>query len=68
MSKETRELILGWALIGFSSIGVYTVCKEMKDAYYKHRILKHGKEVEELGNRVAKLYEDVLKAKEEESQ
>lgn len=68
MSKETRELIIGWALIALSSIGVYTVCKEIKDAYYKHRLLKHGKELEELGNRIAKLHEEGTENKEEESQ
>lgn len=68
MSKETRELILGWALIGLSSIGVYTICKEIKDAYYKHRMLKHGQELEELGKRIASYHEERTESKEEESQ
>ena len=68
MSKETRELILGWALIGLSSIGVYTICKEIKDAYYKHRMLKHGKELGELGTRLISYHEERTESKEEESQ
>lgn len=68
MSKETREMILGWALIGLSSVGVYAVCKEIKDAYYKHRLLKHGKALEEIGNRLADSHKESTESKEEESQ
>lgn len=68
MKQETKDLIFGWAIMGLSSIGVYTICKEIKDAYYKHRMLKHGKELEELGKRLASYHEKRTESKEEESQ
>ena len=68
MSNDTKDMILGWALIGLSSIGVYAICKEIKDAYFKHRILEHGKKLEEIGNRLADLHKEGTECKEEESQ
>lgn len=65
MNKEAREIILGWALIGLSSIGVYTISKEIKDAYYKHRMLEHGKELEKLSKSIIELRKEGTENKEE---
>lgn len=64
MSEKGYE-ILGLALVLFAGVGIYAAAKEAKDAYYKHKLLKHSKALESIGERLCNLLTETTEQVEE---
>lgn len=54
MSEKSYEILV-LTMFMLAGVGAYTLAKEAKDTYYKHRLLKHGKALESISNRLLEI-------------